>query len=363
MRLRDVMRAGATAALIQNVTPSAAHAALPADFRHAVPRRLQRQSVPHGDGACWSSTASTATRRRKRRSAPSPAACSSCPSSCFRRSSGQLADAHDKARIVRIVKTAEILHHDRRRGRPAARTTSRCCSPRCSRWASTRPSSARSNMRSCRSISSKDEVLGGTGLVEAGTYIAILGGTILGGVLVLQRPDGSYHAEWAALGVLLVALIGRVAGQFVPPGPARRPEIPAIRIADGLAHRPRLDHAWSAPRCTSRGCSWRSSRSASSGRWARCWPRSSRRWSRMRSAPTRPSRPCSSRIFSVGVAIGSVAVNRLLKGQVSARFAPASALLMGLFVARPLSPRARLASARRRAPRHRRPSSPSPTAG
>ena len=43
-------------------------------------------------------------------------------------------------------------------------------------------------------------MLGGTGLVEAGTYIAILGGTMLGGVLVLQRPDGSFHAEWAALG-------------------------------------------------------------------------------------------------------------------------------------------------------------------
>ena len=36
--------------------------------------------------------------------------------------------------------------------------------------------------------------------------------------------------------------------------------------------------------------------------------------------------------FSVGVAIGSVAINRMLKGQVSARFAPASALLMGIFV-------------------------------
>jgi hypothetical protein len=36
--------------------------------------------------------------------------------------------------------------------------------------------------------------------------------------------------------------------------------------------------------------------------------------------------------FSVGVAIGSVAVNRLLKGKVGARYAPASALLMGLFV-------------------------------
>ncbi|MBP7952027.1 MAG: MFS transporter, partial [Sphingorhabdus sp.] len=37
-------------------------------------------------------------------------------------------------------------------------------------------------------------------------------------------------------------------------------------------------------------------------------------------------------IFSVGIAIGSVAVNRLLKGRVSARFAPACVLIMGLFV-------------------------------
>ena len=37
-------------------------------------------------------------------------------------------------------------------------------------------------------------------------------------------------------------------------------------------------------------------------------------------------------IFSVGVAIGSVAVNRLLKGQVSARYATPSVLAMGLFV-------------------------------
>jgi MFS family permease len=36
--------------------------------------------------------------------------------------------------------------------------------------------------------------------------------------------------------------------------------------------------------------------------------------------------------FSVGVAIGSIAVNRLLRGKVGARYAPASALLMGLFV-------------------------------
>ena len=37
-------------------------------------------------------------------------------------------------------------------------------------------------------------------------------------------------------------------------------------------------------------------------------------------------------IFSIGIAIGSVLINRLLKNQVSARFAPASVLAMGVFV-------------------------------
>ena len=54
-------------------------------------------------------------------------------------------------------------------------------------------------------------------------------------------------------------------------------------------------------------------------------------------------------IFSVGVAIGSVAINRMLKGQVSARFAPSSALLMGVFVLDPLSADQGLAAPRRAA--------------
>jgi MFS family permease len=37
-------------------------------------------------------------------------------------------------------------------------------------------------------------------------------------------------------------------------------------------------------------------------------------------------------VFSVGVAVGSVLVNLLLKGQVSARYSPAAALGMGVFV-------------------------------
>jgi predicted MFS family arabinose efflux permease len=37
-------------------------------------------------------------------------------------------------------------------------------------------------------------------------------------------------------------------------------------------------------------------------------------------------------IFSIGVAIGSISVNALLKGTVSARYSPVSVLAMGLFV-------------------------------
>src|SRR5690606_20454028 len=37
-------------------------------------------------------------------------------------------------------------------------------------------------------------------------------------------------------------------------------------------------------------------------------------------------------IFSIGVALGSVLINRLLAGRVSARFSPAAAIAMGLFI-------------------------------
>jgi hypothetical protein len=92
----------------------------------------------------------------------------------------------------------------------------------------------------------KDEVLGGTGLVEAGTYVAILMGTIAGG---LVKPAGSYPA--AAAGVLLVAL-DRLAGR---PGAARaaRARRSALARWTGTSSAPRS--AWSTRRCTSRGCS------------------------------------------------------------------------------------------------------------
>jgi MFS family permease len=90
----------------------------------------------------------------------------------------------------------------------------------------------------------RDEVLGGTGLVEAGTYGAILLGTIAGGLL------GREHGEIAAIGVLLVAVLGRWVGGMVPPAPPE-PDAPplkmdwhiiraSIRLVKATLHIPRL---------------------------------------------------------------------------------------------------------------------------
>ncbi len=57
-----------------------------------------------------------------------------------------------------------------------------------------------------------DELLDGNAWVEAGTYLAILGGTLVGGLL--------YDKTWLIAGsVVVVAVAGRVAAQFVPPAP------------------------------------------------------------------------------------------------------------------------------------------------
>jgi 1-acyl-sn-glycerol-3-phosphate acyltransferase len=67
-----------------------------------------------------------------------------------------------------------------------------------------------------------DELTGGNGLVEMGTFVAILLGTIAGGVLVKQG-DGS--ATLVAAACLLLALVGRIAAHFIPRSPAPDPEL------------------------------------------------------------------------------------------------------------------------------------------
>ncbi|HTN48812.1 MAG TPA: MFS transporter [Burkholderiaceae bacterium] len=67
------------------------------------------------------------------------------------------------------------------------------------------------------------EVTGGNGMVEMGTFVAILLGTIGGGLLISQFGDRGAIA--AALASLLCALLGRLAAQFVPHTPSADPRL------------------------------------------------------------------------------------------------------------------------------------------
>ena len=162
-----------------------------------------------------------------------------------------------------------------------------------------------------------DEVLAGTGLVEAGTYIAILAGTILAGVI---------DVEWAALGVVLVAAIGYWTGRKVPPAPPEHEETgidwhiirSSIALVRGTMHIPRLYLA-----ILSISFFW----TIGAVLFIQFPPLAKNILHADKSVAS-----LFLAVFSIGIAIGSVAVNRLLKGQVSARYSPVSVIVMALFV-------------------------------
>ena len=67
----------------------------------------------------------------------------------------------------------------------------------------------------------EDELVGGNALIEAGTFVAILIGTLAGGLLA-----GSVeHPAWIAVGAFVVALAGYVTSRGIPAAPPPAPEL------------------------------------------------------------------------------------------------------------------------------------------
>ena len=67
-----------------------------------------------------------------------------------------------------------------------------------------------------------DELVGGNGLVETGTALAILFGMMLGGSLMLSPAHGPMLASIA---VLAIAVMGYVSSRAIPPAPPTAPEL------------------------------------------------------------------------------------------------------------------------------------------
>ena len=162
-----------------------------------------------------------------------------------------------------------------------------------------------------------DEVLAGTGLVEAGTYVAILAGTILAGWLPV---------EWAAVGVVVTAVIGYLTGRQVPPAPPQNGGEPLdlhfIRAS------------WNLVRHTTHDRRVFEAILAISFFWAVATVLFIQ-FPPLAKNVLHASKEVASLflvMFSVGIAIGSVSINALLKGRVSARYSAVSVIAMGFSV-------------------------------
>jgi len=154
--------------------------------------------------------------------------------------SGQLADDHDKARLIRIIKLAEIgIMIVGGAGIMLANVPLMLAAVFAMGVHSTFFGPIKYAI--LPQHLHKDEVLGGTGLVEAGTYIAILGGTILAGVLAPLPTI-------AAAATIGIAVLGLLAGRQVPPAPPAAERIPfnwhivraSVDLVSGTMHIRRL---------------------------------------------------------------------------------------------------------------------------
>lgn len=229
---------------------------------------------------------------------------------------GQLADGHDKARIIRIVKTAEIaIMAFGAAGLllasvPLLLAALFAMGVHSAFFGPIKYAILPQHLRD-------NEVLGGTGLVEAGTYAAILGGTILGGII---------PTPVAAATVLVVAVVGLLTGRQVPPAPPvgtdhdfdRNILRASVRLVRRAMSVRRLDLAilcisffWAVGTVLA----------------SQFPPLVKNELHADQGVAT-----VFLALFSIGVAVGSVAINRMLKGEVSARYSPLAALAMSAFV-------------------------------
>ena len=228
---------------------------------------------------------------------------------------GQLADRIDKARLARLVKLAEIgimgvgaLALDLG-SMPLLMAVLFAMGTHSTLFGPIKYSILPQHLREA-------ELMGGTGLVEAGTFLAILLGQIAGGLLPTSVAAGL---------MLCVAALGLSASLFIPPAPpeSARPAVEAnlfrstaVIVTHARRNRPLY--------LAIIGITW---------------------FFALGAVLTQQFVPLVGRLngtpevgafflglFSVGVALGALAVSRLLGSAISARYVPGAALALALAV-------------------------------
>ncbi|MBX3603732.1 MAG: MFS transporter [Piscinibacter sp.] len=133
----------------------------------------------------------------------------------FSATSGQLADKFDKARLIRLVKSLEIgimllaLFGFTRQHVPTLLACTFLLGLHSTLFGPVKYAYLPQHL-------SERELTGGNGMVEMGTFVAILLGNVAGGLLIALPDVGPTAVAWSCLGV---AVLGRIAAQFVPGAP------------------------------------------------------------------------------------------------------------------------------------------------
>lgn len=168
----------------------------------------------------------------------------------------------------------------------------------------------------------EDELIGGNGLIEAGTFVAILIGTIVGGLLILE----DYGVAAVSIGVLALAAAGYLSSFFIPKAV---PAAPDLRLSANFIGetfhvigmlRKRRDVFLSVL-----GISW-------------FWLVGATLLAQFPNLAKEVLNADQTvvtlflTVFSIGIGIGSVLCSKLLNGEVSARYVPLGALGMTLFI-------------------------------
>lgn len=168
---------------------------------------------------------------------------------------------------------------------------------------------------------SADELLPGNGYIEAGTFLAILLGTILGSVLMLQ----THGAVVVATALLLVAVLGYGSSRQIPRSPA---PVPGLRLGWNLWRETCGMIAYSRGDrqifISILGVSWfwlvGATLLAEFAPFVR---------DVLYAGPLVVTWLLT--LFSVGIGVGAMVCNLLLRGRMTARYVPLACLGIGLF--------------------------------
>ncbi len=143
------------------------------------------------------------------------------PFMLFSATAGQLADKYEKSRLIRFVKVFEIgimiigAIGFYRRDLVLLFVALGLMGVHSTLFGPVKYAILPQNLRS-------DELIGGNGLVEMGTFVAILLGEVIGGIVIAIKPDGPMYAGATAIAV---AIAGYLVSRRIPVAPAVAPEL------------------------------------------------------------------------------------------------------------------------------------------